>query len=381
MVYQQPVTGNEVTVTFLAQGEQNALSIAQRVAAFIAGAQHSLDFALYDMRLSPPVAAIVTRALAERAAAGVRIRIAYDADKPAQPALAQGGDPAPAGTGAFVQSLGYPYRRIGGPKLMHDKYILRDAPDFVSESTSPASSLPTTAVWTGSTNFTDDSWTVEENNILVLVVPALARDYARDFADLWLAGEIGTSGNFDTSPVITTYAGAPLTAQVFFAPGRGEEIDHRVADAIAGAQRRVRIASMLLNSGTFINALTQVLDAGAVPVSGIYDRTQMQGVLPQWQGVPSNVWKIAAVRDIVQRAQLVGKNTTPYRPDTIHDFMHDKLLVVDDTVITGSYNFSRSAMQNAENVLFLQSAALADQYSAYVDHLMAKYANHSRGEL
>ena len=46
-------------------------------------------------------------------------------------------------------------------------------------------------------------------------------------------------------------------------------------------------------------------------------------------------------------------------PTGSHDFMHDKVLVIDDTVITGSCNFSRSAQFNAENILFIDSAALA----------------------
>ena len=35
--------------------------------------------------------------------------------------------------------------------------------------------------------------------------------------------------------------------------------------------------------------------------------------------------------------------------------------------------FSHSAEQNAENLLMLTSPALADAYSDYIDHLMAKY--------
>ena len=31
--------------------------------------------------------------------------------------------------------------------------------------------------------------------------------------------------------------------------------------------------------------------------------------------------------------------------------MHNKVLVIDDSVITGSYNFSRSAQFNAENYI------------------------------
>ncbi len=54
--------------------------------------------------------------------------------------------------------------------------------------------------------------------------------------------------------------------------------------------------------------------------------------------------------------------------------MHNKVLIIDDTVITGSYNFSRSAQFNAENILFLESAALAERYSVYIDHLLQKYA-------
>ena len=42
-------------------------------------------------------------------------------------------------------------------------------------------------------------------------------------------------------------------------------------------------------------------------------------------------------------------------------------------MITGSYNFSRSAQYNAENILFIESAAAADNYSTYIDHLMQKY--------
>jgi phosphatidylserine/phosphatidylglycerophosphate/cardiolipin synthase-like enzyme len=38
-------------------------------------------------------------------------------------------------------------------------------------------------------------------------------------------------------------------------------------------------------------------------------------------------------------------------PNYAHDFMHNKLLVADDTILTGSFNFSTNAMSNAENVI------------------------------
>jgi phosphatidylserine/phosphatidylglycerophosphate/cardiolipin synthase-like enzyme len=352
---------SDLAVHFLAQGDQRPEDVARWLATFIGGARRSLDLALYDARLSGPLRAILTEALRERTEAGVAIRFVYDADKPEPPDLHRGTDPAPSGTGSFIQSLGYPFQRVGGPKLMHHKYIVRDAGE------------PTAAVWTGSTNWTDDAWSLQENNIVVIGSPEIAAAYAHDFADLWRERENDGTGEFDVPPVALHYAGEPLTAQLYFSPGRGLVIDEAVAARVANAQRRVRICSMLLNSGTLLNALLHQLNAGRVPVDGIYDATQMEGVLDQWETVPGNHWKIGAVREIAARAHLAGKLSRPYRPDTPHDFMHNKILVVDDTVITGSYNFSRSAQVNAENLLILDNAPLANEYSAYIDRLVARY--------
>src|SRR5262249_15145693 len=150
---------------------------------------------------------------------------------------------------------------------------------------------------------------------------------------------------------------------------------------VARATRRVRICSMLLNSGALLSALGDVLRCcPSVTVSGVYDRTQMQSVVEQWRDVRHNRWKIGAVADIIAEAGLVGKNSTPYSPESRHDFMHNKVLVVDDTVITGSYNFSHSAELNAENILLIESPALANAYTTYIDHLMDKYRSNSVGD-
>jgi len=354
---------SDLSVHFLAEGEQQPHEIATLLASFIRGARRSLDIAIYDFRLSEPLRQIVASALADAAAAGVNIRIAYDADKPETPNLVAGMDPAPSGTGGFVRSLGYPWRRIGGMKLMHNKYAIRDA------------GAPSAAVWTGSTNFTDDSWALQENNILVIPDELLATSYARDFADLWAKGVIEDTGAFDTQHTSASYQGEDVSAQVLFSPGRGLMIDYDVGQLVARARRRVRICSMLLNSSALIAALSDLLRTGQAPVSGIYDRTQMISVLQQCENVPHNHWKIGAVQEIVEAARLVGKNSTPYSPESRHDFMHNKVLVVDDTVITGSYNFSHSAEQNAENLLMLTNPALADAYNGYIDHLMQKYGS------
>jgi phosphatidylserine/phosphatidylglycerophosphate/cardiolipin synthase-like enzyme len=348
---------NNLSVFFLAQDEQSADTVMARLTAFIRAATQSLDFALYDMRLGAPLRDQLVAALRERADAGVQIRFCYDGDKPLQPNVAAGQDPAPAGTSAFIQSLGYPARRIAGMKLMHSKFIVRDR----------------RSVWTGSTNMTDDAFTLMENNILEIDSPPLAAYYAQDFEQLWEKENFENTGHIHTEPVPLIFADQPATARVMFSPGSGLEIDAEIARRVRAAQRRVRICSLLINSGTLIGELLNLLRAGRIAIDGIYDRTQMAEVYTQWQEVPSNRWKIGALQEIVTRAHLAGKNSTPYSPTGRHDFMHNKVLVIDDTVITGSYNFSRSAEFNAENILFIESAPLAKAYSAYIDHLTAKY--------
>jgi phosphatidylserine/phosphatidylglycerophosphate/cardiolipin synthase-like enzyme len=53
--------------------------------------------------------------------------------------------------------------------------------------------------------------------------------------------------------------------------------------------------------------------------------------------------------------------------------MHNKLAVIDDAVITGSFNFSNNATKNAENILLIEDKAIADRYAAYVAALTEKY--------
>src|SRR5438309_11570174 len=62
-------------VVFLAQGEQSADSIMERLTAFIRRATQTLDFAVYDMRFSDLLKSVLASALHERAEAGVQVRI------------------------------------------------------------------------------------------------------------------------------------------------------------------------------------------------------------------------------------------------------------------------------------------------------------------
>jgi phosphatidylserine/phosphatidylglycerophosphate/cardiolipin synthase-like enzyme len=238
---------------------------------------------------------------------------------------------------------------------MHHKYAVRDG------------RTPAAAVWTGSANWTDDSWALQESNIVQIASPELAGYYETDFAELWQKGDIGTSGSHDTGSVRV----GTTAVHVAFAPGEGRAIDHDVAHRISACKRRLKVCSMLLTSGAILGALSDLLETRRpAEYGGIYDRTQMDDVLKQWKGSPGE-WKIAVFQRVT--APLAGKRSTPYTPGGQHDFMHNKVVVVDDAVITGSYNLSNSAMANAENLLIIEDASIAERYSAYIDHLSQRY--------
>ena len=83
------------------------------------------------------------------------------------------------------------------------------------------------------------------------------------------------------------------------------------------------------------------------------------------------VWALTAVALVA--APFSGKPTTPWTPESTHDFMHAKVVVADDVSFVGSFNFSRSGEQNAENVLEISDAAVADRMATFVDAIRARY--------
>lgn len=353
---------DSIETIFLVQGEQTPESVAERLAGFVSQARQTIDICIYSFSLCPEPREILLSALRERAEAGVTIRIAYDAGTQEDMIPEAGNDICDLNTPDFVQGLGFPSKAIEGRQaLMHHKYVVIDA------------GTPQGRVWTGSANFTDDSWTLQENNILILRSPELADCYTHDFNELWVDANIRGGHVLDGDEATLRYKGEAAHVSANFAPAEGEWIDDMLARRVAQTQERVTLAFVVLTSGDIIEAMLGLIDRN-VPIEGIYDRSQMESVKHQWSLVPDNHWKIGAFAEIVQYGRLVGKNSTPYTPESKHDFMHNKVMVLDDVVVTGSYNFSRHAQQNAENVLLIKSEPLADTYRRYIDKLKMKYA-------
>ena len=339
-----------ITLRTLTDGGQTAEDVAGELVAFLAGARTRLDVALYDVRLPGAVGDAVAGALRDAHARGVQVRIAYNVDDERRVPV----PPPPDTRPDVLAELGVALRGIGGePDLMHHKYVMRDG----------------ASVWTGSANWTLDSWTREENVLVTVDSADIAAAYARNFEELWSRGRVEDSGRIDARP-----ADAGGTAvRAWFCPGRGEELSHRIADAIGGARRRVRIASPVLTSGPILGTLAEVCAERRVDVKGVCDWTQLTQVFEQWHENRASMWKAPLLARVIEGAQFTGKRSTPYAPGAVHDYMHAKVTVADDTLFVGSFNLSRSGERNAENVLEIGDAGLAERVAAYVDEVRARY--------
>ena len=336
----------------MTDGGQQPLEVARELVEFLAPAQRSLDLAQYDFHLGEETSAVVGGAIRDAHARGVAVRIIYNVDH-GNPIPVP---PPPEPDAQLIASLGVPAKPIAGvPDLMHHKYVVRDGE----------------ALWTGSMNWTDDSWSRQENVIVTADSPDLAHAFTLDFEELWERGDVEHSGFVEPRPVDV----GGVKVRPWFTPGFADALTHRIAKKIGHAQR-VRICSPVITSAPVLATLAQRISDGHGDIAGCVDATQVDEVIRQWQ-VDGNVsWKLPLLRQVMA-GDFSGKNSTPWAPGSLHDFMHAKLVVADDVVFVGSFNLSHSGEQNAENVLEIPDAELAARLSAYVDEVRRRYPAYS----
>ena len=329
----------------LTDGGQTAEAIARRIVDFVEPARETLELALYDVRLPGEIGDRVADSIRAAQSRGVRVRLIYNQDH-ANPIPVP---PPPSTQPEILETLGVPIRAVPGERdLMHHKYVIRDGHD----------------VWTGSMNWTLDSWTRQENVIAVVADAGVARAYRQNFEELWRTTEVDGSGDFD----------APKARiRPWFCPGRGEALSERIATAIARARTRVRIASPVMTVSPILATLAQVVSDGRCHVAGVVDGTQMEQVFAQWRANGNAAWKLPLIERILDRGDFSGKRSTPYTPESLHDYMHAKVTVCDDVAFVGSFNLSHSGEQNAENVLEVHDVEVADRMARFVDEVRSRY--------
>ncbi len=315
-------------------------SLVARLVQFIDETESSLHCAIYDLR-HPHVLAALRRV----SRSGKDLMIAYDAG-----AVHSGGlmaDPKPTGTEQKIRQYrlvrhSHPLHEIGG-HLMHDKFLVRDG----------------RSVWTGSANFTVGGLELQDNNCVTVTSASLARQYEQVFQSLI------------TSPAVVGLpaAGSPVSAAgtsltPSFAPGAGEGIEGTIVQQMNQATR-LRVLAFLISDPGILQALLRFKDDPKLDVKGVYDPNGMNDVLRFTKQPKALFW-------FMDDPRFVKAPSHPFNPKREQDFMHNKVMILDDhLVITGSYNFSENAETNEENLLLIDAPAVAHAYTAYFDALAA----------
>ena len=339
-----------IELRLLRDGGQSAVEVAEDVGTFLDGARQTLDLALYDLELQDPEALRVRGALADAATRGVRVRLLYNIDHPGPIPV----PPPPESVSDLIESLPFETRAISGvPDLMHHKYAVRDGH----------------AVLSGSTNWTTDSWTRQENVMVTVASRDLALAFTLNFEELWDDGSVERSGRVEPRPVDV----GSSEIRPWFCPEHGEALAHRIAKHLGKAKRRIRIASPVLTSGPILGTLAEIAAERRCDVAGVVDETQLDDVYHQWLSNGVSAWKVPLLRSVIEGIDFRGKRSTPWSPTSVHDYMHAKVVVADDVSFVGSFNLSRSGEQNAENVLEIHDDETADRLAGYIDAVRVLY--------
>jgi phosphatidylserine/phosphatidylglycerophosphate/cardiolipin synthase-like enzyme len=335
-----------LTIRTLTDGGQSAAAVAGWIAEFVDGARTTLDLAHYDFNLDGEARDLVGDAIRRAADRGVRIRFAYNVDHRNPIPV----PPPPEPDVQLIATLPVEGKAVAGvPDLMHHKYVVRDA----------------ASVWTGSMNWTNDSFTRQENVVVTVAAPTIAAAFTKDFEQIWKRDDVE-----DTGFVAPAWHEG---VRAWFTPGHGEDLSHRIAKRIGRARHRVRICSPVITTGPVLGTLAQAIAEGRVDIAGCVDQTQVRGVIYQWRLNGNVSWKLPLLERVMD-GPFTGKLSTPWSAEgSVHDFMHAKVTVADDSVFIGSFNLSRSGELNAENVLEIEDAELADRMAAFVDGVRVLY--------
>ncbi len=142
---------------------------------------------------------------------------------------------------------------------------------------------------------------------------------------------------------------APAGWEVYFSPDGG--CTRALLEALGAARSSIRVQAYSFTSAPIAKALLEAKRRGV----------DVQIVLDRGQGGGSRY----------SSADFLARAGVPVFLDGAHAIAHNKVMVIDgDTVVTGSFNFTKAAeSRNAENLLIIRGAAeLARRYTANWEH-------------
>jgi len=307
---------NFLQIFFIDPGNPSATPLDEWLVQQIDGAQESVELAIYNLSLEN-----VTNALIRANQRGVEVRVVMEStamDRTQPERLAQAG----------VEVVGD--RR---ESLMHHKFLVIDR----------------ALVCVSSFNYTATGIYSDNNNLVCIQSDKAAQDFITEFEEMFVQDVFGENLLDTPYPFISL---DELTLEVYFLPDDG--VSQRIVELIDQAQQSISFMVYSFTSDDIGEALRQRAAEG-IDVRGVIDASR---------GLEEN----GAEYNTFQQA---GMNV---RLDGNPDLMHHKVLIIDgEIVVTGSYNFTRSAEEsNDENCLILHDEGAAQQFEEEFERVYSR---------
>ena len=317
------------------------------ICEFIAGSKQTLDVAVQEIDSEP-----IAQAILDARYRGVSVRVFIEQDYLVESSLPRLRKPKPdEDPGEIARGAQWgteptrgldPNRRIlsallrsaidvkadYNPAIFHQKFAIRDY-----RGPSPKAQA-STAILTGSTNWTGTDCHTNLNHVVVFNDYRIAGEYLREFEQIrnghfgrGAQGEVPRSFNLNGVPV-----------KVLFAPDHTPELE--IVKQMLKAEERVDFAIFTFAGSSGIDDAMIILCAANRKISGAID-----------PGQGDQDW--AATHD------LYAGDIELYFPKRVTGFgkLHHKLMVIDEaTVIAGSFNYTAPANDyNDENIFVIGS--------------------------
>ena len=208
--------------------------------------------------------------------------------------------------------------------LMHNKFAIIDRNE----------------VWSGSMNFTVSAAYRSDNNLVRIQSKQLAENYLVEFEEMYLDHQFGAGSPANTPLPILEIEGNQV--EVYFSPD--DDTMERVLELVKGAGESVHFMAYSFTDDDLAEAMIAAHKSG-LEVAGAMDKAQ-------------------ALSNTGGEYQNLLENGIDVRLDGNPKSMHHKVIIIDgEIVVTGSYNFSKSAKtKNDENTLILHSPEIAELY-------------------
>ena len=280
--------------------ENTPYSLDKRLAARLADAAMRIDAALYHLDSTP-----VADALIEAHNRGVKVRMVTETDNIDEEEIER------------LQEAGIPVADDGDNEgYMHHKFIVIDE----------------RYVWTGSYNTTHNGAYKNNNNVILIDSVPLAYNFTQEFRNLFLnAQDRKSTGAFIAYPRIKLSEETEVAT--YFSP-ESDTISPLMRE-INSAEKSIHFMVFAFTHDTLGSAMRDRFASG-IEVRGVFEKRQTDNPYSEYKAM-----KTAGL---------------PVVLDKNRGTMHHKVIVVDEeTVITGSYNFSKNAEKNnSENLLIIK---------------------------